>query len=114
MGEWSEGLDVTLAELEEGTGMGAGLRRVTGCEREWEDDAAKGCRELGAQEAGMSVAGVGDVEFMRTCGPYGSTSLRTCAATDIANTSLSIPERQSVIFFPLDGGVSTGGLSLSV
>ena len=43
---------------------------MTGCEREteWErvGDAAVGDRELGAQDDKMSIAGVGEDEFMRT------------------------------------------------
>lgn len=117
-----------LAELDEGAGAGtsakvevgaevdAGVRTATGCEGESEgdDDAAGGGRRMGVHDDGVSVGGVGDDELMRTCGPYGSTNLRTCAATDMASTSLSIPDLQCTTFFPLDGGSSPAGLSLSV
>lgn len=113
---------MTLAELDEGagaeTGTGAeveaGVRTATGCEGEGNDDAAGGGRRVSVHDDGVSVGGVGDDELMRTCGPYGSTNLRTCAATDMANTSLSIPDLQCTTFFPLDGGSSPAGLSLSV
>jgi hypothetical protein len=103
---------VTLAELDEGAGAGtgaeveveAGVRTATGCEGESEgdDDAAGGGRRMGVHDDGVSVGGVGEDELMRTCGPYGSTNLRTCAATDMASTSLSIPDLQCTTFFPLD------------
>lgn len=121
---------MTLAELDEGAGTGAevkvevgadveaGVRTATGCksggESEGDDDAAGGGRWVGVHDDGVSVGGVGDDELMRTCGPYGSTNLRTCAATDMASTSLSIPDLQCTTFFPLDGGSSPAGLSLSV
>ena len=53
-----------------GTEAEVGVRAVTGCEREMEwdrvSDAAVGGRELVAQDDKMSIAGVGEDEFMRT------------------------------------------------